>query len=157
MPKKRVNDYEQELFPAPVEIPKEEEIVPVLPPKKEESLVEVKFVMRKQNAALVEFVENGNVTRVSVPANKVSVIGTKAKLSELILNRGIPYGIPWETRLQNITISAEELAQALRNNGLWTSSDVNKNPQSVQGALLSVMRKSLTSIMLVTKDFNKET
>jgi len=65
---------------------------------------------------------------------------------------GIPYGLPFEFKLPGMTVTSHEIEVALHNAGIWTAEDVLKNTKLVQGALLSLIRLTVSDVMsLATK------
>lgn len=119
----------------------------------------VSVVFRKSSAILVEFTDpKGHTARRSIPANQVELYdnGTKAKVSNEVLEQGISYGIPFEYRLRSVTVTPVELADSFHLNGIWTSEDIVNNQKAVISSLLSAFKISLSDILALADEFSKK-
>jgi hypothetical protein len=123
--------------------------------------IHVTVIRRKGAAALVEYHDyESNPVRVSVLEESIELSpdGTEGMIDPQDLSRGIEYGIPWEFRLRTKQMTSQEMSNALHRNGIWTSDDVTRKPDAVRGALLEVLRQTLSDINQIAKEFgSKET
>jgi hypothetical protein len=88
-------------------------------------------VRRKKHGQLVEFTDpDGRLRRVVVPPDAVSDEG---EVDDEVLGMGIPYGLPWERIIGDL--SAEAVADALRRAGIWTLDDLRHDRQAAVVAL----------------------
>jgi hypothetical protein len=84
-------------------------------------MTEVRIVEQKGLSALVEWHEKGRTHRAFVPADKIE--GGQCPKSELDL--GAAYGEVWEDFISDLP-TAKQVAEALRNNNIWTMDDLLK-------------------------------
>lgn len=108
----------------------------------------VKVLRRKGHAALVEWSDDSRLHRVTVPVKDVVFDPgeTSGVVSVESLMQGIPYGIEWEKFLTEQTVLPETLANALRQNGVWTVEDFEQNPNAVMGAVSSILGPFMAQI-----------
>jgi hypothetical protein len=119
----------------------------------------VKVIFRKKQAVLVEYQDSHNVPmRVSVQATKASMEqdGTHAEISDTALKQGIPYGIPWSAKIKSVTITGEDIEREMYKNGIWTLEDLQRNPQIVQGVILSATIDLSRSIAQIAKEYSRK-
>jgi hypothetical protein len=118
----------------------------------------VQVLRRKKNAVLVEYVRNGEPIRVSISATKLTALTQDNKAEILIrdLSMGIPYGIPWSSRLSKLhfEITGEAIEQEFHKSGIWTLDDFRKNPQALTGVIMSVSREVVTQIVQTVKEYS---
>ena len=92
------------------------------PPAPEEapapSLVAVRVIERKGKVALVEWIVGTDWRRAYIPAQELTPLGVAAD----VLAAGEPYGARWEELIAPATPQA--IAQALRQQGIWTVSEL---------------------------------
>lgn len=92
--------------------------------------IAVKIIAQKDLSALVEWEAEGDLCRAYVPADKVE----DGQCGEDVLAAGIPHGVPWEDVLPE-TPPREAVGKQLRQHGIWTCADIEKNIQGVQRAI----------------------
>ena len=86
--------------------------------------------------ALVEYIRAGLPYRVYLPMVLLEHTADGVYGSLENLNRGMPYGEPWET-LPIGNVGAETIAGELRRRGIWTAQDLRANLQHARAALQS--------------------
>jgi len=111
----------------------------------------VKLVSRKGQAALVEYLEGGALRRCVVPLSLLS----DDEVAPEALERGLPYGLPWEELLRLAT-TPEAVAQELRRRGIWTLADLRACPQAAVGALQSCYGVDRAALLRAAEHFDKE-
>ena len=88
-----------------------------------EPRVPIRLVGHKGESALVEWLDaEGGYRRVYVPLAKVKQ-GTVASKD---LDRGVPYGLPWEDFIE-IEATPASIANELRRMGAWHREDLTNN------------------------------
>ena len=89
--------------------------------KPPEPRLPVRLVAHEGESALVQWIDaDGMYCRVYVPLDKLEE-GTVASKD---LERGIPYGLPWEEWIE-VQATPEKVANELRRQGVWCWQDVN--------------------------------
>jgi hypothetical protein len=103
-----------------------------------EPAIPVKVIGQKDGSALVEWQDgDGMYHRAYVPQEKVAGGAVEPK----VLEKGIPYGLPWEEWIE-VTATPAHVANELRRMGVWCKADLNHaalnavNKGFDQGALL---------------------
>ena len=86
----------------------------------EKKKVTVKIIQTEGASSLVEFENEGLLARVFVPRTKIK----DGECSADVLDRGVPYGVPWETLLDFSSLTPEWIAQKMRAKGIWTLEDL---------------------------------
>ncbi len=105
-----------------------------------------------RGAVLVQWFERGiHVRRGWIPYQE---LGPNLEVREEVLERAAPYGLPFERILPEVRIAPNELADALRRNGIWTFEDVMKNPNDVARSLLACMGWSASQLQTFVREFN---
>ena len=112
--------------------------------------IPVTVVKRSHEAVLVEFVRDGKVGRVIIPASADVLALTAGDL-----DLGIPWGIPWEDLLKEVTITPAQLAEALHNAGIWTAQDLQVNTRAAIGALQAVFQIDLAYLLTVAREYDQ--
>lgn len=112
---------------------------------------EVKILRAKNKAVLLEYSNGDGFSRVILPDHLIKEHDGKAYVTLDDLYAGIPYGVPWEDVIEALTIVPEEVAKSLRESGVWTIEDAEKNPQAVTGAVFACTRPILTQINSIVK------
>lgn len=110
----------------------------------------MKLIKRDREAALVEYVENGEVKRKIIPRSAVNENG---QIDSFELETGIPYGIAWGDYLQ-LEATPKDIERALHNAGIWTAEDLRTKQQVAIGAIqtaLSIHLGTLNSIVKETR------
>lgn len=108
--------------------------------EKEKKLVPVRVVEQRGKSAVVEWVDGEGPHRAVIPAPKGELV------EEESLAMGIPYGLPWES-IAALTATGERLARALRERGIWTLADLEKNQPAAFGAIQSVYGVDLAALI----------
>jgi len=81
----------------------------------------VRKIADKDGSALVEWIgEDGYYHRVYVPLAKLD----KGTVATKDLEKGIPYGLPWEKWIE-VEATPERIANELRRRGIWCWQDIN--------------------------------
>jgi hypothetical protein len=78
------------------------------------------LIGHKDQSVLVEWIVEGMYHRAYVPLGKLK----DGTVAEKDLERGIPYGEPWEKWIE-ITATPKSVANELRRHGMWRWQDVN--------------------------------
>jgi hypothetical protein len=109
--------------------------------------VSVVIVRNKDSAVVVEEIGGASPNRVTVPRDCVEIVsGVSGFISRENLDRGIPFGTPWEMAVHDRLLTSMDIASALRIGGIWTFDDFERNPQVVQSSLLSLLRSVMSEI-----------
>lgn len=83
----------------------------------------MKIITTQGNSKLVEYQENGNTKRVTLP------------LDENDTSLGVPYGVPISLLLQKDGMSkydADRIEQRLHNEGVWIEQDIKDKPGLIE-------------------------
>lgn len=121
-----------------------------------ELALKVRVIATKNGASLVENVkEDGTVRRVMLPSNLISRDGSVFSVSQTDFNMGIPFGLPLEDMLKDVTIQAKTLADTFHKLGLWTEQDFISRPNEVIAAFNSVAGHTLDAIYKAIKSYKK--
>lgn len=110
---------------------------------------QVTIVRTKDSSTLVEYVEDGVLSRKYVPTAEVK----DSIVADEILSRGIPYGYPWED--VELKFNMPKFANELHNVGVWTVEDMLKNPQKLSAALHAAFAENLSNILEVARNEKK--
>ena len=131
-------------MPHPTERDGKEE--PKQPKKKPEPRLPVRVISSAGDSSLVEWLDtDGMYCRVYISLSKVEE-GTVATKD---LERGIPYGLPWEEFIE-ITATQKHIANELRRQGVWCWQDMNNaalnaaNRAFDKGAFLRQVNQEVT-------------
>lgn len=96
-----------------------------------------KIISQQNHAALVEWRDaENNLHRSIVPS-----VNATPDISEQELAAGIPFGVPWETFLNDAL--ALRLANRLREQSLWTYADAANNVRVLRAIVNEVVVASL--------------
>ncbi len=118
----------------------------------------VRVLWRKKNAVLVEYMHNEEPIRVSVPISKIATVtqDKKAEITKRDLSMGIPYGIPWSSRLSNLhfAITGEAIEKEFHKAGIWTLDDFNHNQQALTGVIMALSREVVSQILKTVKEYS---
>jgi len=109
----------------------------------------VTTIRTKGNSALVQYVDDGVLTRKYVPAAKVS----DGLVPDEVLEQGIAYGYPWEE--VELEFDSHQLADEMHQVDLWTVEEVLRNPQKVQAALNAILANGLSKILDIARNEKK--
>lgn len=118
-------------------------------------MVKIKPIFRKKMATLIEYIEDGVPYRISVQSSSIVTKDGDSYVSKHLLGQGLPYGVPWSLKLTLNQITPESLEIELHKAGIWTAEDALKNPSTVQSAILSALRITLSDIMRIAKESQK--
>lgn len=89
----------------------------------------VTVVSQSGKSAVVEWHDKKGLHRASIPADLIA-----EKVDQELLEAAPPYGVPWaDAPIKALT--GDDLQAALYAAGVWTSEDVQKQPQKAIGAL----------------------
>lgn len=98
-----------------------------------EAMMPVKLLARREQSALVQWLDRGEINRGYVPASSIE----DDMVNTTDLELAIPYGLPW-AGLITLNATPEKLAHELRRVGIWTYDDLVKNGQGAIGAIQRV-------------------
>ena len=122
-------------FPGKYEADPEPEPVP-------EPRLPVRVIETRGGSSLVEWVAGGEAHRAFVPAETLAPDGAPAT----VLDRGVPYGLPWQdVRLADADLPAA-LNRALHNAGIWTGDDLVRNQRAAMGAVQAALQIHLGAL-----------
>jgi hypothetical protein len=108
-------------------------------------MIPVKVVRRDGYSALIEWRDqNKDLHRGFLPFDAV-VDGEFCAQSEL--DMAISYGELWEK--VELKASSEQLAQNLRNVGIWTKEDLRARPQEATGAIMATYGVDFAQLLKV--------
>ena len=107
--------------------------------------MEVKIIARNGRSSLIEWVDDGKVHRGILPSSSIRGDGFVSKKE---LKRAAPYGIAWE-EVVRLQATSEELAQALRQRGIWTAQDLQDRPTEAQGAIMATYGIDYQTLMQI--------
>lgn len=107
-----------------------------------------KEVARFGDSVIVERVEaDGRLQRRIVPARLLN----GDKIAKDDWDAGAVYGVEWE-RYIALSTTPERVAEQLRRAGIWTKSDLLKNPRAAFGALQSAYNFDLSALIEAVRD-----
>lgn len=109
----------------------------------------VTVITKKDNSALVQYVDDGVLIRKYVPTAKVD----KNFIDNEVLDQGIPCGFPW--REMELQFDGMKFENEMHNVGLWTAQDVMKSPQKLWSALQATLADNLSTILELAKEESK--
>lgn len=110
---------------------------------------QVTIVRTKDSSTLVEYVEDGVLSRKYVPTAAVN----GSLVADEVLSRGIPYSYPWED--VELKFNMSKFANELHNVGVWTVDDMLKNPQKLSAALHAAFAENLSNILEIARNEKK--
>ena len=103
-------------------------------PKQRRQFVPVRIVQTEGASALVEWDDYG-LYRAFVPAEEID----EGRCPAAVLKAGIPYGEDWSLYLENVSITAAEISQALHRAGFWTARDIEQRVNRAQNVINSAV------------------
>jgi hypothetical protein len=109
----------------------------------------VTIISKKDNSTLIQYVDDGVLTRKYVPTAKVD----KNFVDNDVLEQGIPCGFPW--REMALKFDGMKFENEMHNVGLWTAQDVLKSPQKLWSALQATLADNLSTILELAKEDSK--
>ena len=113
------------------------------------SKIFVTTIRTKGNSALVQYVDDGVLTRKYVPAAKVS----DGLVSDDVLEQGIQYGYPWGEI--SLVFNMQKFTNELRNADVWTVDDMLRTPQKLHSALNAAFADNIRNILEFAKQEKK--
>lgn len=114
--------------------------------KRKPKLIPVKVVRANEDNALIEYLFGGLLQRVTIPVDEIH----DGKAADDVVMAGLPYGVPWE--MMKLSASPIMLANALRNNGIWTYEDAIRNPRGIVSALQAAYGVDLAALLEYARD-----
>jgi hypothetical protein len=109
-------------------------------------MIQAHVIQRTEQVVLLEWQDaRGHVKRGYVPA---ALVGYEDALvvSSTLLDEAAPYGMEWE-RYITFRADAEAIAHELRRHGIWTVSDLERNPVTAQKAFLVVCMMQVIDLL----------
>jgi len=113
---------------------------------------EVNVIRKKGQAAVVEVEFEDGSDWVVVPSHSLDESGGKTYVSEEEIELAIPYGIPWDSLISNVTIRGEVIAKELKKMGIRTKEDFNSKPNEVRGALFATLAPILRQLSAIARE-----
>lgn len=92
----------------------------------------VRRIEERKGMVLVEWVEDDELRRSILPSSDVDENGYCASPE-----MGLEYGVPWSNYF-SYQLDPVALERSLRNAGVWTVEDLNRNPKLLQGAMVAI-------------------
>jgi len=91
--------------------------------------------------------------RIVPKAALADIQGNTADVSIEAFSAGTEYGFDWDVAFpQPLSISGDDLTQALRLHNVWTLEDMLANPREVQAAILALTKVMMASVVRKAKD-----
>ncbi len=110
----------------------------------------VRIIQRGPISSLIEWRNGDTLVRGWIP-NELIDNDQRVELS--MLGSTIPYGLPLSQIIGKIELNREEVIEAFHQEGLWTASDFQKNPQSISRALTAACGLSASKIQSKIREF----
>jgi hypothetical protein len=117
--------------------------------KTSDILVPVTVIADAGKSILVQYVDNGMLTRKTVPAHMVR----NNQVYSEVLSQGIPFGYPFEE--MPIEFNAQKFANELHNLGIWSVEDLLKQPRSILSALNAGFADNVANVLEIAKQEKK--
>ena len=136
---------EQEAPPAQERSRKKEE---AFNPPAEPQYATVRVIDRNEHTALVEWLDTEKLVRHYVPNEAVS----SGQVTYEDLAIATPYGTPWEEEIQPVSLTPEQIAEALRARGIWTFEDMALDRRRAETAVLSIVRNNISQWIRSAKE-----
>lgn len=108
----------------------------------------MRLIKKDKEAALVEYVENGEVKRKIIPRSAVDENG---QIDRFELEAGIPYGIAWADYLQ-LDSTPKDIERELHKAGIWTADDLRTKQQAAVGAIQTALSIHLGTLNSIVKE-----
>jgi hypothetical protein len=115
-------------------------------------MVAVSVIANKGASSLIQWDNDGTLSRAFVPGN--SVVGDKCKKS--VINASVPYGSRWVEFIPDILIPGEIVADALRAAGFWTFQDIELNVNGAQSAINKAVGVNAATICRLARNSERE-
>jgi hypothetical protein len=113
-----------------------------------------KVVLVKGNAVVVSYREAGAVrTRLLSGTVTDTKVGQVLDISDDTLSTGTDYGIDWDVLMPGgFSISSRGLQNAMADRGVYTTSDIQKNPKLVREAVAAITNRLFVKIYKEVKN-----
>jgi hypothetical protein len=108
----------------------------------------MKLIKNDGNAALVEYVEDGELKRKIIPRSAVDENG---QIDRFELEVGIPYGIAWADYIQ-LDATPKDIERELHKAGIWTADDLRIKQQAAVGAIQTALGIHLGLLNIIVKE-----
>jgi hypothetical protein len=117
--------------------------------KKTPRQVPVKVVKVDGKAALVEWLEKGELARGVVPVGEVH----DGTCGADTLDAAAPYGVPWVKLLdaEEMKTTPTALEAELHKRGIWTTEDIEKNFSHAQAALMAALGLDIQLLLRIAR------
>jgi hypothetical protein len=113
-------------------------------------MMQVTTITRQGQSVLVEWIDDGNLRRATVPASTV----VDNEVDPDTLAYGVAYGLPWEQML-SLRVTPERIADALRRHGIWTAGDLQHSPSAAFAALQEAYSVDVSALLLAVKNIKE--
>lgn len=112
----------------------------------------VKVISRTGDSAIIETVLKGMPERKVIAFDKI--VDDTVSVSDY--ESAAPYGVPLAQILEKkgLAIVPNALQRACRDRGLWTASDFERKPRSVQEAIQEALQLDAGAIIALAQDFD---
>ena len=115
----------------------------------------VRMVRRDRNVVAVTCRDASGMWqgRIVPKAVITDIKGSTADVSVEVFSAGTEYGFDWDVAFpEPLSISGDDLTQALRSHGIWTLEDVLANPSQVQAAILALTKAMMANVVRRARD-----
>lgn len=112
--------------------------------------MKVKVIKRDKQSTLVEWVDAGIYHRGTIPVSEIA----DDEVNVETLNMSIPYGVPW-AEYMNMDVKPEDIENELHRRGIWTSEDLRSKVNEAIGAIQTVYRTDVSTLLNAAKAFDK--
>lgn len=100
----------------------------------------VRVIERRGESALVEYTtEDGRLHRCYVPKGKM----TEAGVLPAVLEKCIPYGVPWADMIDLSRVTPQHIEEALHRVGIWTADDLFVMDRCLQRIAVELISRPL--------------
>jgi len=112
----------------------------------------VKIIRQIGKSVLIEYRQDSKLRRCTIPANKVVDQRKEGNIlfgdvNSKTIAMGVPYGVDWERMSDIPQLTADMIADALHESGIWTVDDIQKNPIVIQQVVLSLTGRLTSKIV----------
>lgn len=126
-------------------------------PKKKQRLIKevpVKVVPLRGDAVVVEWQEDDVLKRATVPPGALIADGDQHRVTDDVLFKGIPYGVPWAD-LITLAATPEAIEAELHRVGIWTVDDLRGNTAVAVSALQRIYKVDLAALLQAATRFDR--